>query len=176
MCWFCPKKAQSVKMPLELPTSDSLPVAGQPSMVSAQPSTSTSTVNAIILNKEKVFTSVCDTLLSNSPSSQSDHTNTIDLVVITSVAGTTQGGQVTTTTTTTTTPSCQYRLSEIVSREKDLLFQKNGSTEVELEPARESVYSVRRRSRQFFTVTEEEENESDGDNHTSSGICQCCIN
>jgi hypothetical protein len=152
-------------MPLGLPTSESLPVSSS-QMVSAQPNTSTgSTSGSIVISKESVLTSMCDTLLNHPSSTHTDISKTIDLVVV-STGACTQAGQFSTTTTSSPTT---YKLCEIVSREKDVLFQNSNSSEVELEPARENVYSVRRRSRQFFTVTEEEENESDSDNHALSG-------
>ncbi|XP_060585476.1 uncharacterized protein LOC132741345 isoform X2 [Ruditapes philippinarum] len=168
VCWFSPGKLSkdpSVKMPLELPTSESLPVTSSAQMVSAQPNTSTgSTSGSIVISKESVLTSMCDTLLNHPSSTHTDISKTIDLVVV-STGACTQAGQFSTTTTSSPTT---YKLCEIVSREKDVLFQNSNSSEVELEPARENVYSVRRRSRQFFTVTEEEENESDSDNHALS--------
>ncbi|XP_045188848.1 uncharacterized protein LOC123546546 isoform X2 [Mercenaria mercenaria] len=161
-CWFPAGKLtkdQPVKMPKGLPTSESLPMPPQQNLISA-PSTSVSTTNTIVINKETVLTSVCESLLSNSVSeaSTSHLPKTIDLVVVPSAAP----------GSTTVTSTCQYKLSEIISREKEVLFQRDNGPDDELEPARQGVYSVRRRSRQFFTVTEEDENDTDTDHHTHS--------
>lgn len=51
-----------------------------------------------------------------------------------------------------------FKLSEIISQERKQLFQQDSG--LELEPPRIDVYTVRRRSRQFFTLREEEENEN----------------
>lgn len=60
----------------------------------------------------------------------------------------------------------EYKLTEIVDKEKCQLFQCN--TGLELEPPRNDVYTVRRRSRQFFTLREEEE-EIDAEKAVASG-------
>lgn len=64
----------------------------------------------------------------------------------------------------------EYKLTEIVSQEKGQLFKLPGEESMELEPPRVDVFTVRRRSRQFFTLNEEDE--FDGENEKLAEGCK----
>lgn len=153
-------------MPQELPTSlgGQIPLQANLSTVPVSSTNSitvpVSSTSSIIANST-VLVSVCETVISQATSlaSNAKSTGTIDIVVVpnSTFSTTAQIG----TTTTTTQASSQYRLSEIISREKDNLFKKDTDQDVELEPMREETLTVRRRSRQFFTVMEVDEDDSE---------------
>lgn len=171
-CWWssCKVTKNQKSMPQELPT----PLEGQVH-VPLQKDLSTTHVTvpvsstSSIIAKSTVLTSVCETVISQASSLTSNvkSTGSIDIVVVPNLPFSTTA-QIVTSTTTTTQASSQYRLSEIILREKDNLFKKDADQDVELEPMREETLTVRRRSRQFFTVMEEDENESD-DTHSLAG-------
>ena len=82
-------------------------------------------------------------------------------VVVVDSPNNTSGTQQADGTTENLTTKPEYKLTEIVSQEKGQLFQSQSENGLELEPPRTDVYTVRRRSRQFFTLREEEENATD---------------
>lgn len=152
-------------MQQELPTSQCESISPKTNLISTQTGTSkVSDLNTIVIPKSAVLSSVCETVLSSSASTT--HTPkpsaTISLVISNNEKNTSVTVAHLGPTTTTTMARNEYKLTEIVSLEKDILFKTESDPDVELEPARENVFSVRRRSRQFFTVMEEDENDTDG--------------
>lgn len=148
------------RMPEGLPSSSGLSL----NTAAKQPDTNvTTSTPSVVIPTGGVITSVCDSLLSSStptPTTPVSHSS-VNIVVVSTETEFTPKNQDSITNTTTSTTSYNYKLSEIVHQEKDTLFKQDQGSAFELEPPRAEVLSVRRRSRQFFTLVEEDEIDSD---------------
>ncbi|KAL4231299.1 hypothetical protein ACF0H5_008879 [Mactra antiquata] len=177
------KRTTSHRMPEELPPINCVVSKPQGQLLHTQPMTSGAPIDT-----NQILTSVCDSLLStiaaSSASAQMPQQSSIDIVVVqstpsslsqditvitsmtqtqctSSVPETICSTATTPTSSVVTTPTTQqYNLSELVHQNKSVWF-KHEDPNFELEPPRVDIMSVRRRSRQFFTLVEEDEVDSD---------------
>lgn len=157
------KKSKQSNMPQGLPTSDSLSMYPPPQLiqgVAGSHSTARSS-GSIVISKDSVLTSLSETLKPQ-PTSGPENSTPISLVI----AAPNNNEPISIAqikSDTTTTMSSNYHLTELVEQEKNILFQPklHHDDDLELEPPRADLMAVRRRSRQFFTLLEEENSEDE---------------
>lgn len=150
-------------MPQGLPTSDSLSMYPPPQLiqgVAGSHSTARSS-GSIVISKDSVLTSLSETLKPQ-PTSGPENSTPISLVI----AAPNNNEPISIAqikSDTTTTMSSNYHLTELVEQEKNILFQPklHHDDDLELEPPRADLMAVRRRSRQFFALLEEENSEDE---------------